>query len=311
MRWLAALVSLVAAIALAAPPRHVVIKRRGGDVVRGTVVSEMETGYLLRLESGTTLAVKFEEIADLTETPPPPPGAARSPQPPGLSPPPPPPGALAPQPVPQAQRGPCAGNEVFLQYDLNDPQTALCIGRTEVTAGEYQACVSARVCDTDQLNCNQTSTFGKPDRLGYPLNCVSALQADVYCEWRRARLPTEDEWKEIADSARPGDYPWGDEDPEGRVCWSGGSLNRSGPCPAGSFPKGAGRAGVLDITGNVWEWTSSEKRRDRIFMGGAWNDKRTKRITRDSRNWANPTEHFEDTGFRCVRQVPAPPPARY
>jgi iron(II)-dependent oxidoreductase len=50
-------------------------------------------------------------------------------------------------------------------------------------------------------------------------------------------------------------YAWGDEEPDdtranfGRRHW--------GTTPVGSYPRGASAAGCLDMTGNVWEWTST------------------------------------------------------
>jgi hypothetical protein len=288
MRGLALALALCCAVAVAATGRNVQIKRKAGDVVRGTVVSELETGYLLKLESGGTLAVKFDEIADMTELTP------------GAPPPPPPAGRAPAQPA-----GPCAAGDVYLQLDPRNNETRYCIGKTEVTVASYAACVAAGKCNTDGVDC-KNGNYGKTDKQNHPMNCVSWEQADTYCAWRNARLPTLDEYREIADSVIPGAYPWGDDDTPNHVCWSGDEVNRSGTCAVGSFPRGAGRGGVLDIVGNVWEWTSDEKRRDRIFAGGAWDDKSRKRIVRDSKNWASPSSQWDDLGFRCVRQLPPP-----
>ena len=302
VRVLAVAVVVFCAVAFAGTGRSVQIKRKSGDVVRGVVLQELETGYLLKLEAGGTLAVKFEEIADMTElspgAPPPPPLSGRGP---GAA-----PGAPPPPPAVGQPAGPCAATDVFLQLDPRNNETRFCIGRTEVTVAAYAACVAAGRCSTDGVDCTSAANYGKQDKQNHPMNCVSWAQADSYCAWRNARLPTLDEWRDIADSAQPGTYPWGDEEPLNRVCWSGDDVNRSGSCPAGAFPRGAGRGGVLDIVGNVWEWTQDEHRRDRVFVGGAWDDKNRKKIVRDSRNWASPGSHFDDLGFRCVRQLPPP-----
>ncbi|MBK7860344.1 MAG: SUMF1/EgtB/PvdO family nonheme iron enzyme [Archangiaceae bacterium] len=310
-------VSLCAAVALAAGARKVTIKKRNGEVVKGTVVSEMDTGYLIKLDKGgRAVPVKYEEVADLIEgdgAQPPPapgqpvPGAAGADLPPPPPPPPPPnaPAMAAPPPAPAAApRGPCAANEAYVEFDREDElQGAVCAGRNEVTVADYTACVNAGYCNADKLQCGDAANWGKADRMNHPINCVNALQADQYCAWRRMRLPSLVEFRALASPpTHDAEYPWGRFPPETRVCWSA-EQNRRGTCPVGSFPNAAGRGGILDIVGNVWEWTSTDRRRDRMFAGGAWNDAHDGRVQRRTENANVPEVHFDDVGFRCVRQV--------
>lgn len=295
---------VVSAIALAASPaRKVTIKKRSGELVKGTIVTEMDTGYLIKLDkAGKTVPVKFDEIADFTEgvsaeLPPPPPPAPLPPAPAAMLTPP-------PSPPPPPPSGPCSANEVYIAFDDDDDvRGAVCALRTEVTVADYQACVNARACSAEQLNCSPQANWGRPDRAAHPINCVSARQAEAYCAWQRARLPSLLEFHAL--SASPGheaDFPWGDHEPQGRACWSG-DRERRGTCPVGSFPNGAGRGGILDIVGNVWEWTATEIRRDRVVAGGAWNDTRNGHLERTSENRTGADEHSDDIGFRCVRAV--------
>ncbi len=84
----------------------------------------------------------------------------------------------------------------------------------------------------------------------------------AFAKWRSKRdslnyrLPTEKEWEY---AARNGDkanfYPWGND-------WNATSavmgVEGSEPVQVGSKPEGKNGWGVLDLIGNVWEWTSSE-----------------------------------------------------
>jgi formylglycine-generating enzyme required for sulfatase activity len=175
----------------------------------------------------------------------------------------PPPPLPLPPVVPTAN--PCTANEAYVQFgDADEVMGAICAGRTEVTVAEYESCVQARRCDDRELRCGSAANWGHADRASHPINCVSARQAEAYCAWQRARLPTLLEFQNMASAHERSDYPWGDDDPQGRVCWSG-ERPRRGTCPVGTYPKGAGRGGMVDLVGNVWEWTGSEKRRDRVF----------------------------------------------
>ena len=104
------------------------------------------------------------------------------------------------------------------------------------------------------------------ERMEHPVTQVSYRDALAYCAWAKARLPSEAEWEFAARGRMTGKaYVWGDEErPGGRVManhWQGAFPGKDlaedgfhGTAPVGSFPPNG--FGLLDMAGNVWEFTS-------------------------------------------------------
>lgn len=103
---------------------------------------------------------------------------------------------------------------------------------------------------------------GKDD---HPVVQVSFDDAQAYATWAGRRLPTEDEW-EYAVTNPEAEYAWGTEFmPDGRLLANtfqgsfpynnAGANGWRGTSPVGSFPET--KHGLLDMIGNVWEWTST------------------------------------------------------
>ena len=78
--------------------------------------------------------------------------------------------------------------------------------------------------------------------------------------------------------------------------------------PVGHYPRGASPFGVLDIAGNVYEWTSSGYctypqhncvSQYRMYRGGGWYTEKTAAAA--TRNGDLPTVHKVTVGVRCVR----------
>ena len=167
--------------------------------------------------------------------------------------------------------------------------TSFCLDRTEVTTRAYGACVEKGMCERalEQVSWTGVSAAakkryspfcnaGKPDRGEHPVNCVAWPMADNYCKKSGGRLPTEAEWEYAARGSNQRKYPWGDDPPSakllnacGKECALWGDKNAekhstmyddddgfSATAPVGSFPAGAAAHGVMDLAGNVWEWTA-------------------------------------------------------
>ncbi|MDP2498384.1 MAG: ergothioneine biosynthesis protein EgtB [Candidatus Palauibacterales bacterium] len=84
----------------------------------------------------------------------------------------------------------------------------------------------------------------RPVEESEPVSHLSYYEADAFARWADARLPTEEEWELAAGSAPV----------EGNFVESG-LLH---PAPAASEHAGDAESGLLQMFGDVWEWTRSQ-----------------------------------------------------
>lgn len=124
------------------------------------------------------------------------------------------------------------------------------IQQTETTNAQYAACIQAGVC-TSPAN----DTWDDVALANHPVSDVSWAQAIEYAGWVGARLPTESMWEKACRSGDQRMYPWGNQAPDESLANFGNNFGE--PLPVGQFPDGATDSGILDMSGNVWEWTTS------------------------------------------------------
>lgn len=90
---------------------------------------------------------------------------------------------------------------------------------------------------------------------GHPVTHVSSHDIRAYCEWSGTRLPTEAEWEKATRGTDGRAYAWGNEEPTAEHC--NHTMNVADTTPVDAYPKNVGPYGHQDLTGNVWEITSS------------------------------------------------------
>ena len=156
------------------------------------------------------------------------------------------------------------------------------------------------------------------DNPAQPVVGVCWYEARAYCAWLSAqtgqpfRLPTEAEWEAAARRRTGRRYAYGDEFDASRCNAFESHIRRT--TPVGVFPGGETPEGLIDLTGNSWDWTGSldqpypyvaaDGREDpaaearRVVRGGSWNNSQTN--ARATSRYAGAPDARLNLGFRVV-----------
>lgn len=220
------------------------------------------------------------------------------------------------------------------QDDKHPPLPAFRIGLYPITYAQFQTFVEAADYADDRwwegMPDEQVAfdwyyqTRGKDEQAlkyaNHPREMVSWYQTIAFCRWLsdkfgyEVRLPTEVEWEKTARGTDGREYPYeGEYDPTKANTLDTGIGQTSA---VGIFPEGASPYGVLEMSGNVWEWCLNKYRRPEQILVGASGDTRVVRggsfgSVRVSaraafRDFDHPDDRSRNVGFRVVCRPPSP-----
>ncbi|GMQ77752.1 MAG: hypothetical protein BMS9Abin02_0241 [Anaerolineae bacterium] len=212
------------------------------------------------------------------------------------------------------------------------------IDELEVSNEQYSICVNEGACDPpDRPGATlHRAYYGDPGFADYPVIFVSWNDAQNYCAWRGARLPSEAEWERAAgydpEQAIKYRFPWGDT-------FDGTYLNfcdancpledrnityddgYGDTAPVGTYKEGASQFGLYDMAGNVMEWVSDwydpryyETSTDtnplgpleggfKSLRGGSWLSL-DEEVRVSGRSSYSPSVSRANLGFRCSSTAP-------
>ena len=132
-----------------------------------------------------------------------------------------------------------------------------------------------------------------------PLGGVKWKEASELCRKNGKRLPTIQEWEIACSGVDNRKYPYGDKYKRVK-CMTDRKIG-AGPVPSGSLPKCRTPKGIYDLSGNLWEWTSTPgfQRGTYYVKGGSWSSYPSVAGC-GFKAWEKPDGGGKDYGFRCV-----------
>lgn len=191
------------------------------------------------------------------------------------------------------------------------------IQQSEVTNQQYAQCVADGKCNPPIQEPEVPYWYEYPYDGNHPVVGVTWFQAREYCQYIKARLPSEAEWEAAARGPVGKIYPWGGDKPNCNYLNFKGCLDPSAPVDILSYPFGASDFYALDMAGNVYEWVEDWYAKDyyasspsenptgpldgrkRGYRGGSYTSS-SDEIGSFMRFAIEPEYQAPDIGFRCA-----------
>jgi formylglycine-generating enzyme required for sulfatase activity len=203
------------------------------------------------------------------------------------------------------------------------------IDQTEVSNAQYRQCVEAGTC-AEPTTCKKGEpTYYDAEKTDHPVVCVSWDDAQTYCEWTGARLPSEAEWEYAFRGEQNLIYPWGNifDGTKLNYCDVNCELSHAddhyddhyvNTAPVGSYLEDVSWCGALDMSGNISEWVndwsgsySSDSELDppgptsgaEKILRGCNCYSQPAYCRGAARPFVSPDTRFDNLGFRCASSV--------
>lgn len=192
------------------------------------------------------------------------------------------------------------------------------IYRTKVTNQQYALCVSLGICTPPSSE--EAPYYTALEFANQPIMGVDWEQAQTYCNWLNARLPTEAEWEKTARGPNGNLYPWGDAEPACDLLNFNNCVGMK--TDVTDYPDGKSYYEALDMAGNAFEWVADWYDPEYYSVSPAENppgpatgevrsmrgssfESAAEQVPSAKRSYLEPEEHRADLGFRCVVTDPA------
>lgn len=212
------------------------------------------------------------------------------------------------------------------EYPPHDVQVAsFWMDRTEVRWSDYLQCVRAGACSGLPAEHREI----QEGESTHPVVGLNWFAAKKYCAWLDKRLPSELEWEYAARAPNFGQFPWMGPFSADLANGRGSEDGYEKTAPVGTYPAGESGFALLDMAGNVAEWTADEYQHDlyasrqkgggntrsgasaganyamrkKVVRGGSWADS-PHGLRAADRSALDPRLGKSSVGFRCAADPP-------